>query len=156
LKKYLVEKRNSKIQSELQREYSTSVMNEDLRVFCVSNTDYQKHRNDERSVAQKQSDLSGIIDLRKYCQSIPAEAQFRAVVAFLNHQVPTLMGSIRQWVLQGSDGMTVEKADTLRRLLDQCEEQFQYVRLGRARQSRGILIKVVGSYTVQTARESGG
>lgn len=132
-------------------------MNEDLRVFCVSNTDYQKHRNDERSIAEKHSDLSGIIDLRKYCQSIPAEAQFRAVVAFLNHQVPTLIGSIRQWVLQGSDSsLTAEKADTLRRLLDQCEEQFQHVRLDRARQSRGILIKVVGSYTVQTERESGG
>jgi hypothetical protein len=102
-------------------------MNGDLKVFCVSNKDYWGYRDGDRLIAQKHSDLSGIAALRRYCQSIPAEAQFRAVVGFLEHQVPTLIGSIRQWVLQGSDDMTAQRAETLRRVLSHSEEYLQQV-----------------------------
>ena len=129
-------------------------MHGDLKVFCVSNTDYLRHRNDERSIALKHLELSGITALRRYCQSIPAEAQFRAVAAFLEHQVPTLVGSIRQWVLQGSDGVTTERAEALRRVLERSDECFRQVCLGYASQSSVILIRAVDSYTIQTQAKS--
>lgn len=102
-------------------------MDGDLKVFCVSNKDYWSYRDGGHLIAQKHSDLSGIAALRRYCQSIPAEAQFRAVVGFLERQVPTLIGSIRQWVLQGSDDMTAQRAETLRSALSRSEEYLQQV-----------------------------
>jgi len=135
-----VERRNLKVQDGLIREHSKNVMDRDLRVFCVSNTDYQKHRNEEYPIAKRHSELSGIAGLRKYCQSIPAKAQFRAVTAFLQHQVPTLVGSIKQWILQGSDSMTVEKADAFQRLLNQCDLKIQSVGLVMTYEIREKLI----------------
>ena len=122
-----MERRNAKVRTELISEYSANVMNGDLKVFCVSNTDYLSYRNDESPIARKYSDLSGIAAMREYCQLIPAEAQFRAVAGFLEHQVPTLVGSIRQWTLQGSDNITVERAEKLKHVLERSEEYLQQV-----------------------------
>lgn len=128
-------------------------MNGDLKIFCVSNTDYQKHRDDNSPVAQRHTALSGVVELRLYCQSIPAEAQFKAVVEFLEHKVPTLLGSIRQWLLQGSDDMTVEKANQFQRLVDQCDERLNKVCPGTLLQVRQILTAAVDFSTLQSAKE---
>jgi hypothetical protein len=74
-------------------------------------------------------DLSGIPELRCFCQLIPAKVQFEAVATFLDHQVPTLLGSIRQWLVQGSDGLTVERAKFLRENLEYSKNQFLQVSL---------------------------
>ena len=120
-----MERRNAKITTQLVGEYSRSVLNQDLRVWCVSNTDYEEYKHD--SSAQNQLELSGILSLRSYCQLIPAQAQFTAVTAFLEHQIPALVGSLRQWVAQGSDSVTVQKAEALKLMIGNSEGTFNKV-----------------------------
>jgi hypothetical protein len=119
--------RRTRVTTELANQYSGHVLNGDLRVFCVSNKEYADYRDGESSTSQASLELSGIIGLRQFCLLIPAEAQFRAVTAFLTHRVPTLLGSTRQWLLQGSDALTVERADALRQMLSDCEGRFHRV-----------------------------
>jgi hypothetical protein len=111
----------------LQAEYSPKVFNKDLQVFCVSNAEYSTYRDEEITMALQRVKLSGIPALRQYCQLIPAAAQFDAVTAFLEHQVPSLLGSVRQWLLQGSDGLSAERASTLRAALESSRRKFLQV-----------------------------
>ncbi|KAJ5646831.1 hypothetical protein N7490_003203 [Penicillium lividum] len=112
---YLMNRRNENARRQLAAKYNN------IQVFCISNTLYRDHREDPPDSAEAYLKLSGILDLRRYCQLVPAEAGLRATRAFLTHQVPALLGSIRQWVLAGSDAITVEKAATLRRALKDVE-----------------------------------
>lgn len=61
--------------------------------------------------------LSGIRELRHYCQLVPAEAQFRFIAAFLEHRAPAVLRSVKQWTLTGCDNVTAERAKTLRQVL---------------------------------------
>ncbi|KAF2496947.1 hypothetical protein BU16DRAFT_616988 [Lophium mytilinum] len=118
LQEFLVQGRNTRVRESLRGTYADRVFERDLRIFCVSNVEYSEYRNEDVTLGTPHVNLSGIPDLRQYCQLIPAAAQFGAVAAFLEHQVPSLLGSIRQWLLQGSDGLTAERADALRAALD--------------------------------------
>ncbi|KAJ5759389.1 hypothetical protein N7520_006545 [Penicillium odoratum] len=100
----------------------------DIQVFCISNTLYRDHREDPPDSAEAYLKLIGILDMRRYCQLVPAEAGLRATWAFLTHQVPSLLGSIRQWLLAGSDAITAEKAATLSRALKYVETTLHNVR----------------------------
>lgn len=71
--------------------------------------------------------LSGIPELRRYCQLVPAEAQFRFVAAFIEHRVPAVLRSVKQWALAGVDNVTAEKAQALRNVLSNVELNFQKV-----------------------------
>jgi hypothetical protein len=112
------------ITNDLRKKHCSKVMDGDLKVFCVSNWEYNQYielRKDEPFSASRHEELSGIKALRLYCQLIPAEAQFKAAGAFLEHQVPGLVGSIRQWLLQDSDGVTAEAlAGSLNRARAEC------------------------------------
>jgi hypothetical protein len=112
---FLINRRNENARRQLADKYN------DIQVFCVSNTLYRDHRQDPPDSAEAYLNLSGILDLRRYCQLVPAEAGLRATRAFLTHQVPALLGSIRQWVLAGSDTITTERAATLSRALEDVE-----------------------------------
>jgi hypothetical protein len=128
LKKFLVERRNAKVTNQLQQQYAESVLNNDLRVWCVSNVDYEKFKEEGPPINELQRDLSGIIALRSHCQLIPAEAQFKAVTAFLEHQIPSLLGSLRQWAQQGTDTVAVQNAEALNQVLKSCAESFEQVK----------------------------
>jgi hypothetical protein len=52
----------------------------------------------------------------------------RATRAFLEHELPALLGSLRQWALPGVDSVTGGKADTFRRVLDNAEQVLRWVR----------------------------
>jgi hypothetical protein len=127
LKKFLVERRNNNVIRQLEQQYSESVQDNDLRVWCVSNVDYERFKEENSPLDMNQRSLSGIIGLRSYCQLIPAEAQFRAVAAFLEHQIPTLLGSLRQWIRQGSDTIAAQNTEALSRVLTECADLFQEV-----------------------------
>jgi hypothetical protein len=101
----------------------------DLKIFCVSNKDYFEHRHDEQDRAELRLELSGILGLRRYCHSIPAEAQFTAAAAFIEHEAPALVGSLRQWSVAGSDQVPAKEADELRHLMKQTEEVLTRVSL---------------------------
>ena len=100
---------------------------EGVRVFCVSNTLYTKYRASRTNQAEAYVNLTGIRELRHYCQLVPAEAQLHATRTFFSHKVPALLLSLRQWALSGADSVTAERAKTLRTLLGNVEEVLRRV-----------------------------
>jgi hypothetical protein len=121
LKKFLVERRNYRVATQLLEKYTDDVQLGDLRIFCVSNKEYFEHRYDDQAWAEPRLALSGIVNLRKYCHSIPAEAQFAAASAFIENDVPAFIGSLRQWAVGGMDEVGQEKAQELQQLVNDIE-----------------------------------
>ncbi|KAF4771133.1 hypothetical protein HAV15_012667 [Penicillium sp. str.  len=117
--RFLINRRNLNVSRELRRKY------DDIQVFCVSNTLYSEHRNSDPTQADRYLELTGIRELRRYCQLVPAEAQMRATTAFLEDEVPAMVGSIRQWALSGTDPVTAEKAAQLRRILNESQDALR-------------------------------
>lgn len=122
LKKFLVERRNSQVATELINKYAEEVHMDDFNVFCVSAQDYWKQRYEEQTLAERRLELSGIVNLRRYCYSIPAEAQFEAATAFVENDVPALLGSLRQWAVGGADEVSKEKVEEIRQVMKNLEE----------------------------------
>ncbi|KAJ5613921.1 hypothetical protein N7528_007575 [Penicillium herquei] len=116
IKQYLITQRNNKVSQELLREHAG------IRVFCVSNPLYTKWRASRTHQAEAYVNLSGILDLRRYCQLVPAEAQLLATRTFFDHEVEALLLSLRQWVLAGADSVTAERATALRGLIGNVEK----------------------------------
>ncbi|KAK9642093.1 hypothetical protein HCH54_007536 [Aspergillus fumigatus] len=123
LKRFLIVRRNKRIAESL-----LQATENQARVFCVSNTLYKDYRANDHEQANEYLELSGIRELRRYCQSVPAEAQLRATESFLQNQVPALLGSLTQWALAGSDAVPVGQADVLRDVLNEAEQTLQRVR----------------------------
>lgn len=122
LKRLLIEARNELAATHLTNQYGT-----DVKIFCVSSKLYTEHREGHREQAAEYIRLSRIPELRRYCQSVPADAQLRATSAFLNNRVPALLGSLNQWILAGSSTVTIERATTLRRALAEAQRTMHSV-----------------------------
>ncbi|GAB1193803.1 hypothetical protein APSETT444_003033 [Aspergillus pseudonomiae] len=119
LDRFLVEGRNLRVTNQLHQNHG------EVRVFCISNEWYSQYRQDANRHADTYIGLSGIRELRRYCQLVPADAQFRFTAAFIKHRVPAVVRSVRQWVLAGSDDVTVERAVALRQVLQDVENVFR-------------------------------
>lgn len=96
-------------------------------MFCVSNILYSEYRFSGKSDEEAYVDLAGIRELRRYCQLVPAAALMRSTSAFLNHEVPALLSSLRQWALSGVDPVTGGNAALLRRVLENAQNSFHRV-----------------------------
>ncbi|KAL4734477.1 hypothetical protein BDV11DRAFT_212732 [Aspergillus similis] len=144
LKQLLITRRNQRVTSSLKRTYG-----DDIKVFCVSNTLYSDHRSEEPDRANEYIELSGIKDLRRYCQSVPADAQLRATEAFLQTQVPALLGSVSLWAAAGSDTVTHTRAEVLRGVLSDAEQVLQ-----QRITSRGSDIRLLQSSLERQFRDS--
>jgi len=94
----------------------------------VSRELYENYRGGERGQAADYIRLSGIPELRQYCQLVPADAQFRETDTFLRIRVPALLGSLNQWVLAGENDVTADRAETLRQVLDEAQRTLHSVR----------------------------
>lgn len=121
--KFLSERRNKQASSQLIAKYAPQVQVGELKVFCVSNTNYFKHRYDEQSRAESRLDLSGIVELRRYCHSIPADAQFDTAVAYIEHDVPAFLGSLKQWAIGAIATADQELIHDIRQLMNNLEGQ---------------------------------
>ncbi|GIJ92098.1 hypothetical protein Asppvi_011073 [Aspergillus pseudoviridinutans] len=120
LKRFLILRRNRRVTEALSRAWKNQA-----RIFCVSNKLYADHRANDHEQANGYLELSGITELRRYCQSVPADAQLRATESFLQNQVPALLGSLTQWALAGSDSVTASRAEVLRDALKEAEQTLQ-------------------------------
>ncbi|KAL2794371.1 hypothetical protein BJX66DRAFT_202010 [Aspergillus keveii] len=120
LEQHLIEARNTSVTTTLLDQYQQGV-----KVYCVSSKLYGAHRLDSGEQTREYIQLSGIPGLRQYCQSVPAEAQLRATSGFLTNRVPGLLLSLNQWVLAGANPVTVERAATIRRVLDEAQRTLQ-------------------------------
>ncbi|RYP68754.1 hypothetical protein DL771_006484 [Monosporascus sp. 5C6A] len=90
----LIEARNEHVKDGLRKAYAAKVPGEKLDVFCVSNTTYEKYseKGDEELIR-----ASGIPQLRQFCHSITAEAQFREALDRLQARLPNLINSLELW-----------------------------------------------------------
>ncbi|RYP26651.1 hypothetical protein DL767_007934 [Monosporascus sp. MG133] len=90
----LIEARNEHVKDGLRKAYAAKVPGEKLDVFCVSNTTYEKYseKGDQELVR-----ASGIPQLRQFCHSITAEAQFREALDRLQARLPNLINSLELW-----------------------------------------------------------
>ncbi|RYP44610.1 hypothetical protein DL768_008931 [Monosporascus sp. mg162] len=90
----LIEARNEHVKDGLRKAYAAKVPGGKLDVFCVSNTTYEKYseKGDEELVR-----ASGIPQLRQFCHSITAEAQFREALDRLQARLPNLINSLELW-----------------------------------------------------------
>ncbi|KAL3464362.1 hypothetical protein BJX64DRAFT_254826 [Aspergillus heterothallicus] len=120
LKQLLVGARNQSVTTALLNQYQP-----DVKVFCVSSRLYSHHRHDSVEQARAYIQLSQIPVLRRYCQTVPAEAQLTAISGYLRNRVPSLLLSLNQWLLAGSNPIAAERAVSLRRVLDAAQETIQ-------------------------------
>jgi hypothetical protein len=101
--------RNAHVTRELKKEYAKLIPTGDLRVFCIGNKDYMKFMLPKKRVDISLINATGVPDLRRFCRSIPAKAQFEAGLQFLEVQIPTLLHSIELWISTGAGGNTATK-----------------------------------------------
>jgi hypothetical protein len=121
LKQFLVERRNGQIANQLIDQHAEQVQKGDLKVFCVSSDDYWMHRHDEQVKASSRLELSGIVDLRRYCHSVAADVQFEEASAFMEHDVPAFLGSLKQWATSGTEELTTETSEDIRQVMKDLE-----------------------------------
>ncbi|EAW15335.1 uncharacterized protein ACLA_060020 [Aspergillus clavatus NRRL 1] len=120
LKQFLISRRNKSVTEALMSSYTA-------KVFCVSNKLYSEYCSLDSDQADGYLQLSGIKELRRYCQLVPADAQFRATKSYLQNQVPALLGSLKQWALAGSHVVDARRAEVLRGVLNEAEQVLQSV-----------------------------
>ncbi|KAF3397951.1 Nuclear GTPase SLIP-GC [Penicillium rolfsii] len=89
-----IEARNRHVEKGLKSLYENSVDGE-LKVFCVSNTTYEKSAYQQETVMdQRLRSVSGIPDLRKFCYFLSADSRLRDAKSFLQVTLPSLIASI--------------------------------------------------------------
>ncbi|CAG9972550.1 unnamed protein product [Clonostachys byssicola] len=124
LTQFLVTTRNEFVTNKLSQKYAHRVDGL-LRVFCVSNKLYNDKRNEPKDRALPYLKLSGIIDLRKHCISIVAQAQRRVVVQFINDEIPALLSKIQLWVQSGARTADQERRIAIIAALDNIERELR-------------------------------
>ncbi|KIW75046.1 hypothetical protein Z517_11817 [Fonsecaea pedrosoi CBS 271.37] len=129
LKTFIVTARNEKVTTELRKIYQSQIPGDDLPVFCVSNFLYWAHRMKPKAGAMPALQLSGILEVRKYCLSIVAQSQLRAAVEYMNNAIPALLGSIELWVQSGAGSLGAERKQAVRDTIRGIESKLDTLNL---------------------------
>ncbi|KAK7225431.1 hypothetical protein V2G26_013434 [Clonostachys chloroleuca] len=124
LTQFLVTTRNEFVTKKLSQKYEHRVDGL-LRIFCISNKLYNDKRNEPKDRSFPYLKLSGIIDLRKHCISIVAQAQRRVVVQFINDNIPALLSKIQLWVRSGARTADQERRIATIAALDNIERELR-------------------------------
>ncbi|RDW73267.1 hypothetical protein BP6252_07174 [Coleophoma cylindrospora] len=90
----LIEARNAHVKQGLQDAYSSKVPGGRLKVFCISNTMYEKY---SRKGNMEMVQASEIPELRRFCHTITAGAQLVEAKHFLNSELASLLNSAELW-----------------------------------------------------------
>lgn len=90
----------------MKKRYSTYP---DLQIFCVSNTIYSQERDKPVQKSLPFLNLSGILELRRYCIGIVAESHLRASTEYIKDEIPALLGSVELWIQAGSVDINAER-----------------------------------------------
>jgi len=100
------------------RKYIHEAPGANIRVFCVGNDDYTKHRGEPRNVAFRYLILSGIINLRRFCVSIMSESQHRAALLYMHNRIPDLVAKVDLWVQKHAEGEDSVLRPAVRNIVD--------------------------------------
>lgn len=96
-------------------------------MFCVSNTDYWRHRDSTKDTALARLQLSGIIGVRKHCISIVGNSQFHIARKYIRDSIPALLGDIALWVESGVGSVSAEQKQAIRETLNTLEARLRRV-----------------------------
>ncbi|OAL35776.1 hypothetical protein AYO20_04926 [Fonsecaea nubica] len=129
LKTFIVTTRNEKVTAELRKIYQSQIPGDDLPVFCVSNFLYWAHRRKPKAEAMPSLQLSGILEVRKYCLSIVAQSQLRAAVEYMTNAIPALLGSVELWVQSGAGSLGAERKQAVRDTIRGIESKLDTLNL---------------------------
>ncbi|OQV10816.1 hypothetical protein CLAIMM_14754 isoform 3 [Cladophialophora immunda] len=129
LKTFLVNTRNQQVTASLQTIYQQRIPGGNLPVFCISNLDYWEHRKKPKAESMPFLQLSGILQVRKYCLSIVAESQLRAAVSYMTDAIPALLGSVELWVQSGAGSLSAERKQTIRNSIEEIEDALDTLKL---------------------------
>lgn len=127
LRRFIVKKRNEGVSSGLKRQYKNHPAARLLKTFCVSNKMYWDQREKRATIARPYLELSGILELRRYCIGIVAESHLRAMKAFVKDEIPALLGSIELWVEAGSGNITAERKQQILNVISAIERELDEV-----------------------------
>ena len=89
--------RNYQTRKKLLQKYNNKMQDRNLHAFCVGNQDYGGHGYNFSQSRNFLVEKSGIPELRRFCHSIIARAQFRADKHFLDTETPNLILSFSLW-----------------------------------------------------------
>lgn len=78
----------------MQQSYASEIQEGKLDIFCVSNLVYEKYC---RKGNHELVDASGVIELRRFCHAITAEAQLRDAQHYLDSSLASLLTSLGLW-----------------------------------------------------------
>ena len=108
LKHHIINLRNRRVSEDLRLKYRGS------KIFCISNNLYHDNRHEPEKIAMPFLQLSGILQLRRYCIGIVARSRLHATQDFIGDQIPAFLGSVMLWVEAGSGNASAKaKQQTL-------------------------------------------
>jgi hypothetical protein len=120
--------RNEKVKSGLREAYRDHALAENLNVFCVGNIMYRKNRDKPVATALPYLNLSGILNLRRYCIGIVAQSRFHATRQFIKDTLPAFVGSVGLWVEAGSVRPTVDSKERIIVAMSSVQQEIDEVR----------------------------
>jgi hypothetical protein len=120
--------RNDKVKSGLRKAYQYHPLAANLNVFCVGNKMYQENREKPAAIALPYLDLSGILNLRRYCIGIVAQSRLHAIRQFIKDALPALIGSVGLWVESGSGNATTESKEPILAAVSHIQQKLDEVR----------------------------
>ncbi|KAF2688370.1 hypothetical protein K458DRAFT_414140 [Lentithecium fluviatile CBS 122367] len=109
LRRHIIMLRNDKVSDRLREQYRNHPIATMLKIFCVSNELYSDNRQKPATIALPYLQLSGIVELRRYCIGIVAESHLRATRRFIKDEIPAFLGSVELWVQAGSGNASAER-----------------------------------------------
>lgn len=104
----LIEARNEHVRQNLQSVYSSEMEGRMLEVFCVSNKWYEKYCPKGNT---KFVEASGVPDLRRFCHTVTADAQFNEAKHFLKSRLSALLITLDLWADSSLRKQEVEQPD---------------------------------------------
>ncbi|KAH7193897.1 uncharacterized protein B0J16DRAFT_395906 [Fusarium flagelliforme] len=104
----LVEARNNHVRQNLRNVYSSEMDGRMLDVFCVSNKWYEKYCPKGNT---KFVEASGVPDLRRFCHTVTADAQFNEAKHFLKSRLSALLNTLDLWADSSLRKKDIEQPD---------------------------------------------
>ncbi|KAF2789491.1 hypothetical protein K505DRAFT_365563 [Melanomma pulvis-pyrius CBS 109.77] len=125
LMRHIVTIRNRKVSETLQVSYGSHSSGADLNIFCISNTMYWSKRRRPVQVSLPVLQLSGILELRRYCIGIVAESHLRTTTEYIRNEIPAFLGSVELWVQAGSGDSNAERKQQVLEAMSAIQRQLE-------------------------------
>jgi GTPase SAR1 family protein len=128
LLRLIIKLRNDKVRDGLQESYRSHPIATTLKVFCTSKNLYEENRDKPVATALPFLNLSGILELRRYCIGIVADSRLHATRDFINNAIPAFLGSVELWIQAGSGSASAEKKQQILDAMAAIEQELDEVR----------------------------